>query len=206
MTTSNPSNFDIEFIDPLFAVALHLGLSHGIYQETWFRDWRLPQGDESFHLGVFALSLLTLILAWVGYHGSIRRRPVKGFGRFIVDVVLVIFYATLLVKYTDFRATLFLLMCVYALYVIWDLFKSWEYHADYANVQGLRTRYRRQIVTIIWFLVFIALWWLFSRNHLSEWSALILAYVATVGHRINKEVPIWGALGGGVAKLFVHGN
>src|SRR5687767_5464181 len=158
MATERSSHFSIEFIDPLFAVAVHIGLTESLFKESWFHDWRLPQGDELIRLATFCLGLLTLLLAWVGYHESIKHRPIKAFGRFIVDVLIVILYAMLLVKSADFNAMLFLLVVIYMLYVFWSVLKSWEYQEEYAQIAGWKTRYRREIVTLFWFLVFLGLW------------------------------------------------
>jgi hypothetical protein len=206
MSTERSSHFSIEFIDPLFAVAVHIGLTETLFKELWFHDWRLPQGDEVIRLATFCLGLLTLLLAWVGYHESIKHRPIKAFGRFIVDVLIVILYAMLLVKSANFDAMLFLLVIIYMLYVFWSVLKSWEYQEEYAQIVGWKTRYRREIVTFFWFLVFLGLWLLFHFQWASALTVMVLAYVCTVGHRINKEVPIWGALGNGISRLFVRGT
>jgi hypothetical protein len=206
MVTERSSHFSIEFIDPLFAVAVHIGLTESLFKESWFHDWRLPQGDELIRLATFCLGLLTLLLAWVGYHESIKHRPIKAFGRFIVDVLIVILYAMLLVKSADFDAMLFLLVVIYMLYVFWSVLKSWEYQEEYAQIPGWKTRYRREIVTFFWFLVFLGLWLLLHFQLATELTVIVLAYVCTVGHRINKEVPIWGALGNGISRLFVRGT
>ena len=206
MTNIQIRPFSIEFVDPLFAVAIHLGFAHGLLNELWFQYWRLPSGDEWLRVASFGLGMLTLVLAWIAYHSSIRKRPVKAFGRFSVDVTLVILYGLLLVKYADFKAVLLLLVLIYALYVMWDILKSMEYRTDYAKVGGWIKRYRRETITFGWFIAFIMLWWLYSRGHVGNVVALILAYIATIAHRINKQVPIWGALSRGASRVLVQGS
>lgn len=206
MTNIPNRPFTIEFIDPLFAVAIHLGLSHGLLNETWFHDWHPPTGNEWLSLASFCLGMLTLALAWIAYHSSIRKRPVKAFGRFSVDVSLVILYGLLLVKYTNLQAVLSLLVLIYALYVVWDVLKSKEYSSEYAKADPWIKRYRRELITFGWFVVFVILWWLYSKGYVGNVAALILAYVATIAHRINKQVPIWGALGRGANRVFVKGS
>jgi len=198
--------FTIEFIDPLFAVSIHLGLSHGLLNETWFHDWRPPIGNEWLTLASFSLGMLTLVLAWIAYHSSIRKRPVKAFGRFSIDVSLVILYGLLLVKYTNLKAVLSLLVIIYFLYVVWDVLKSKEYSSEYAQVGPWIKRYRRELITFGWFVAFVIIWWLYSKGHVANVGALVLAYIATIAHRINKQVPIWGALGQGASRVFVKGN
>jgi len=198
--------FTIEFIDPLFAVAIHLGLSHGLLNEAWFHEWRLPTGNEWFSLASFNLGMLTLVLAWIAYHSSIRKRPVKAFGRFSIDVTLVILYALVLVKYANLKAVLLLLALIYFLYVLWDILKSKEYSSEYSRADPWIKRYRREFITFGWFVVIVILWWLYSRGHVGNVTALVLVYIATIAHRINKQVPIWGALGRAASKVFVKGT
>lgn len=206
MTSTSNSHFSIEFVDPLFAVAIHLGLAHGLLQEAWFQYWRIPLGEEWLRLATFFLGLLTLVLAWIAYHSSIRKRPVKAFGRFTVDVTLVILYALLLVKYANLKAVLLLLLIVYALYVGWDLLKSGEYSNEYLRSDPWAKRYRRELITFGWFVAFVVLWILYSRKLVGDVVALLLAYFATIAHRINKQVPIWGALGRAAKAIFVYGS
>ncbi|MDX6447203.1 MAG: hypothetical protein QOH71_4277 [Blastocatellia bacterium] len=206
MTSTPNSQFSIEFVDPLFAVAIHLGLAHGLFQETWFQYWRIPLGDEWLHLATFLLGMLTLVLAWIAYHSSIRKRPVKAFGRFTVDVMLVILYALLLVKYANLKAVLLLLLVVYALYVGWDLLKRGEYSSEYLKTDPWIKRYRRELITFGWFVAFAVLWFLYSRKVVGDVFALLLAYFATIAHRVNKQVPIWGTLGRAANAIFVRGS
>lgn len=82
-------NFQIALIDPLFAVAVHIGFIEGIMQEQWFKEWHMPSGNDAFNLLVFGLCFLTIVLSWLGYHESIVYKPVRGIPRFLLDVSLV---------------------------------------------------------------------------------------------------------------------
>src|SRR6266571_5487771 len=87
---SESSTF-IDFLDPLFAVAIGVGFE-GILLEPWLKEWRIPKGQDLFSLFVFILGILTITLSWFGYHKSIRKMSIEGRGRFIVDIELLILY------------------------------------------------------------------------------------------------------------------
>jgi hypothetical protein len=203
---TKPGKFQIEFVDPLFAVAIHLGFSHRLFGEHWFEVWQWPEGQEIFRFWTFGLCFLTVLLAWLGYHESIRVHPVRALGRFLVDVVLVSLYAVLLVKSDDLHTALTLLTIIYALYVLWSLLKTKEYPEEYPRDILWKSRYRREIVTFGWFIAFVALWLASGTGLIAEWALLTLAYLFTVGHRVNKAVPIWGTLGNALSRLFVRGD
>jgi hypothetical protein len=198
--------FEIEFIDPLFAVAIHLGLSEGLFHERWFARALPPQPDERFRIAVFALGLLTLVLAWMGYHRSIRRKPVRGFARFIIDILLVVLYAALLVKFDDLSSVLLIIVAIYCLYTLWDILKIVEYREHYAGSDHWYKRYGREATTIVWLLLFAFLWWSLRRQWVDPGAVLTAAFLATILHRVNKSVPIWRALGSSIAKISLHGT
>src|SRR5205809_4877864 len=111
MTDRDKKTFGIDFLDPLFAVAIHIGFTHGVLEEPWFKEWRWPRGHETFDALVLLLAFGTVVLSWVGYHRSISLKPLRaedrmGLVRFILDVVLVSLYALLLVKFKDIDVTL----------------------------------------------------------------------------------------------------
>src|SRR6266850_6590547 len=82
----------IDFLDPLFAVAISIGFQNGILLEPWLQNWVWPKSGELFHLFVFVLGMLTITLSWFGYHQSIRNKPLESNGRFILDIELLILY------------------------------------------------------------------------------------------------------------------
>src|SRR5262249_49859396 len=71
-----PYNFD--FIEPLFAIAVHIGLAEGLLKEEWAEKWQWPSDAEWFHIKIFALGFITLVASWLGYHESIRTKRLKG--------------------------------------------------------------------------------------------------------------------------------
>src|SRR5438128_12697492 len=116
MSVQEPRPFMVDFIDPLFAVAIHIGFTHGLAEEEWFKKWRLPHGDDAFNVFVLLLGFMTITWSWVGYHQSIARRPLQSQWRFIFDVAVVLMYIVILVQYRNFAAFLMALAAIYLLY------------------------------------------------------------------------------------------
>src|SRR2546429_2013869 len=157
MANHEGKTYGIDFIDPLFAVAIHIGFTHSVLDEAWFAEWRWPRGHERFDALVLLLAFCTVVLSWVGYHRSIALKPLRaedrmGFVRFILDVVLVSLYALLLVKFKDIDATLTLYVWIYALFLVWDICKVREHSQKYLASDPFGKRYRRELVTTFWFV------------------------------------------------------
>jgi uncharacterized membrane protein len=181
----------LEFIDPLFAIAVHIGVVEGIMKSPWFEATRNPTSkDEWFNIAVFGLGFLLLVLSWFGYHASLLRRPLRGGGRFVIDVVLVLLYAAILVKYDHFSAVLFLLMIVFLLYPVWDVFKIVEH-----PVTSRESGYRREAVSALFALGFIALYVADYRSWLPPGVLLSFAFFGVVAYRAVKAHGIASLLG-----------
>ena len=192
----------------------------GLLSEDWQMVWRWPNASESFSLAVFILAFLNLTLSWFGYHASIKSRPLNyysGYGmvRFILDVSLVIIYGVILLKYKTFTAVLSLLICVYVIFFIWDLLKIGEYHEPpagvsdsdkYFSVKLTKARtanpswseskiklqvYRRELVTLVCCVLFIALGILYFCVSLPQWLALSGAMFISVFYRFSKNHLTW---------------
>jgi hypothetical protein len=206
MAEREPTAYAISLIDPLFAVAVHLGLSHGIFLETWFLTGHMPRRADAFGLATFCLGMLTLVLAWIGYHRSVYRRPVRAFGRFVVDIGLVVLYAVLLVQYHHFTVCLFLLAMIYLLYAIWDILKAIEYRTEPSSAPPLLYRYGHETGSIMWFVIFASIYVLAGKTIIHPIVPLVLAFAATIVHRVNKVVPIWLPLGSAIGRMFLFGR
>src|SRR5262245_4102359 len=84
-------SFLIDFIDPLFAVVIHIGFVEGLSHQKWLHARSIPSSTEDWaNLLLFVAGFLTIVLSWVGYHKSIKKRPIEGDMRFILDVVLLV--------------------------------------------------------------------------------------------------------------------
>jgi hypothetical protein len=176
--------FRVDFIDPLFAVALSSGLV-ALMRSPWFVEWRLPRGGEVFDLSVFTLGMATIIASWEGYHQSIKTKPLHGLVRFVLDVVLVLLYAVILVQYRNFEAVLLLLAVVYGLFVLWDVAKVIEYPGLYDRTLRWTVRYRRELVTGFWFAIYLAIWMLDVAG-IGNVVLLIAALAGVVLYRLHK--------------------
>lgn len=189
--TRHGQRLRLEFIDPLFAIAIHIGVAEGIMESHWFHDTRTPKNqNEWFDIAVFCLGFATLVLSWFGYHASLLKRPIRGVGRFIIDVVLVLLYAAILVKYDHFSAVLFLLMIVFLLYPLWDLLKIAE-HREVSRAGG----YRREVVSGLFGLLFVLLYILDYHSWLPEGVLLTLAFIGVLAYRAMKAHPFASLLG-----------
>ena len=198
-----PHVFVTDFIDPLFAGAITVGVAEFI-KEKWFQAWIVPTGQEWFHIFTLCLGLLTVILSWSGYHKSIKRHPLQGRIRFLIDVVIVILYAVLLAKFASVDASFCLLMIIYWFYVLWDTWKIKEYSEEYRDASGKVKPKHRERVSITYAFVFTALYAVYhtfyslnttgtlvmsrSVSEAFKGAALFLAYILTVCYRYSKGV------------------
>jgi hypothetical protein len=207
---SVPKNDDtagLDFLDFLFTVAISVGLTPeliqvsgvtGLLSEAWQKEGRWPCPDELFNIGVFGLGFLNLTLSWFGYHASIRTRPlnyVRGYGmfRFLLDVLLVISYGVILIKFKSFHVVLVLLILVFFIFVVWDCLKIGEYWDEFKlkyESDGILKGFRREWVSVFSFCLFAAVgiaYFLFGL----KWVSLILAILITFFYRFNKFFPTW---------------
>ena len=126
------SKFRIDFIDPLFAVAIHIGFVEGLMEESWLSKRQVPLriGDYA-DLVMFSAALWFLALSWVGYHTSIARRPILDDARFILDIFLLVLYILLFLYFRDPEYFAILLFAVFLIYTWWDFCKTKEYKTEY---------------------------------------------------------------------------
>jgi Protein of unknown function (DUF2934) len=217
--------------------------------ESWVKDALsgkpiAPTYLELLDLGVFLVGLLTLLLSWFGIHVSLRANPIQSSGisgmiRFVLDVMLVLLYGVILIFFRQLHAVLLLLAIVYSLYVVWDLFKTFEYRTKFWNLEAIKenqikwlagrlwnksgrpqnrdwefwflaegavrqykcgralvgwivgvfTTFQRQIVSLLFALSFIGLWY---RHHTTAWFPIALALMWTVLYRVTKNYPMVG--------------
>ena len=200
------SQIKVDFIDPLYALAIGAG-----FQVT-VMEWKLDgSAPTSMHVAVAIFALLNLVLSWYGYHESIKQNPLRGSLRFILDIVLVLLYATIFVYYEDVRFVVLLLAIIQALFWVWDRFKACEYKRETDSGSGDT----RSSASLVWMFVSMALlayaettnrwapaWW-------SEWVALGLGYLIIIGFRVHKlsydrDSATWDVIKG--LKLFCFGK
>lgn len=199
---------------------LQISGMRGLLSEDWQTLGRSPSTDEFFSIGVFLLGFLNLTLSWFGYHASIKSRPLNyfsGYGmvRFILDVSLVLMYGVILLKYKSFNVVLSFLLLVWLIFVIWDVLKIREYWQPDSNSdrrdkyfkprlddaratdstgRALLKVFRREWVSLFWFLALALVAILHFCCGLNRWIILVSAGLATVLYRINKNHPMWEKL------------
>lgn len=197
---TSDDHISVDFIDPLFAVALGLNFEE-IGKEHWFGHILTGLGapDTRFIMATLLLGYTTVVLSWVGYHRSIKRHPIRlgkssGWGRFILDVVLLILYFFLLVRYHDFAGELCVLAGIYFLFIVWDFFKMIEHpRKDYGSEEKWLRSVAQRGVTVFWFIVFLAFAFFYrfspprERFAYQDWLLLIFALAATILYRVHKD-------------------
>lgn len=128
------AQYKIDFIDPLFAVAIHIGVAEGLVKEHWFDQWRLPHGAECWDLFALIVALCAVVQSWVGYHRSIELKPLRDDVpslRFELDVVLLLLYILMFLTYQRLPWFFSLLALVFFVYAWWDFHKTCEYSGQY---------------------------------------------------------------------------
>ena len=196
-TTLQPDDrIAFDFIDPLFAIVIHISFVEGIMKQDWFDDPSLivESWPHAFELFVLGLAYVFVILSWVGYHISIIHYPLKpdtlpGLLRFGIDVLLLFLYWLLLLKFEQPQFEVLLLAVIFVLFIPWDILKRFEWPE--------RDNPKRRGVTILWAGLFVVLaliyWFGFSRDadlRSVDWIVVAVAAVMVVGYRIHKERPV----------------
>ena len=199
MSNSKQNDIVIDFIDPLFAVVLHISFVD-LKATHWFSDFRLIFIEPySFHLMTLILVYLTMVLSWIGYHRSIKNNPINvektwGRCRFGLDIVLLIFYFILVASYENFRRELWVLFAIFVIFVFWDQAKRKEIPETSLDSTA------RRGVTVLWGFVFLCLailsiWTSVDGSHsCKDWFILTAAILSTIFYRWHKERLGWRPL------------
>ena len=200
MGNDNQSGIVIDFIDPLFAVVLHISFVEMMFHKPWFTDLHLVIREPYFfHLVTLGLAYFTIVSSWIGYHQSIKKAPInveKGWGqiRFALDIVLLIGYFFLVASSENFQRELWILVVIFFAFVLWDQSKRKEVPETSQDSSA------RRGVTVLWFFVFLGLALLSGLHPVSEshtcqdWFTLGAAIVATLLYRWHKGRLGWKRL------------
>jgi hypothetical protein len=210
MTNSTDEPAGLDFLDFLFTVAISVGLTpevlqipdvSGFLSEKWQKSGRWPSTDESFNIGVYLLGFFNLTLSWFGYHTSIKARPLNyfsGYGmtRFILDVLLIIMYGIILIKYRSFNVAISLLLIIYFIFAIWDYLRVCEYWENkYRDKPGTKLqRYRREWVSLFAFGIVAEIALLYFCVSCKSMVCTSFCPLYTVFYRINKNYATWEKL------------
>jgi predicted membrane channel-forming protein YqfA (hemolysin III family) len=151
---------------------------------SFFRQWRPPTSAELVDLCVFGLGQVTLIEGWLGYHGSVTRRPVRGWFPFSMDILLVLTCTLMLAQYQHFDRVLLLIVAVFGGYTLWDSIGWVEEH---------RRPVARDFTSLGWLLVLIVLSLLYfdARLPLPTVVWAIIAGACVVLYRIDKATTLF---------------
>ena len=204
----------VTFIDLLFAVVISLAVTE-IVERPWFKPttWNV-RCDYVFEIVVILLGFSTLLFSWWGYHSSINRRSVSGTGwvghlEFMVNILMLVGYWLMLVKFQNFCVVLSTLAAVYGLYFVWDWLRSRQ-----DLKPSLRQR-RRRGVTVLWALIVLFIWIAYVIHYttyrpdgpsptLADWIFLASAHAVNFAYRRHKEHPKLGWLLDGLMLKRVH--
>jgi hypothetical protein len=209
---NNPNNkIAIDFLDPLFAVILHLSFDQ-IRHEEWFLIPRLIFAEPNlFHVAILSLGYTTVILSWIGYHISVHKcgidvKKTYGKWRFFFDIVLLFSYFVLLENYKALGKALWILSFIFFVFILWDHMKRLEWpdtriEKDEARgkrwQEERRKRQQRRGVTVLWFFIFLGLAFLYRLRPsagicgCADCLALVAAFLGAFLYRTHKD-KLWG--------------
>jgi hypothetical protein len=87
----------------------------------------------SVNAAVLAMSYVTVVYSWVGYHRSIAEALERSWPRFAVDLTTLFVYWILVTFYAHFQEILWAYFALFVLYLIWGFFKGVEYVGEWAR-------------------------------------------------------------------------
>jgi hypothetical protein len=192
--------WNITFVDLLFAVAVHLAFSEGLFRRDWFENW-IKGGESLSHqasisLSVFALAFLTMALSWNGYHRSLEKRKELTNWRFLIDVFLVTIYIIMLTHFDSWRIVLRLFAMVYSLFFIWDFLKIAEHKKVYLKRPIHWENFGRELVSLSYALFFWAIFLLYPSVLINDVTLLLILFFGIISYRVFKEYEFLSCLGG----------
>jgi hypothetical protein len=198
---ASESRLALDFLDPLFAIAVHLSMAEGLMKtamyECWLRVGYLShdvwRSVNLFDLGVLFLGYCIVVTSWFGYHLSVARKPIlldtlAGKVRFVVDVLLLLDYCLILTRFSDFTFVLGAICAAFFLFILWDQAKRREYiRREYRED---RDSARRRGVTALWFIMFLLLYLIDIVLLLPRsWALLVLGILFSFLYRLHKGQP-----------------
>lgn len=193
-TNAQGFNVPVTFIDVLFAIVVSLGFSQ-IMTRPWFNStsWDVVPA-YIFEIATILLGYSTLLFSWWGYHRSIQRRNIlaetwSGKASFVVDILILVGYWLLLVKFQSFFFVLCVLVAIYGLYVVWDHLRMRR------ERETTPFQWQRRAVTTLWTLILTGILITYmtlglndSPLTLGDWVFLGLAHSVNVLYRLNKVI------------------
>jgi len=201
-----PAEIRGDLIRRLFAVAIGVGVGFTLSQMSWVKDTEghLPKFAEWQQLAILAAAMTATVLSWDGYLLSIEKRPLDGFARFAIDVILVFIYMILIMTSRHLTWWLPIHAMTYIIYIFWDFLTTREHRSQFYPEnyngkkssldiywRGLRDITPREsagpIITINWAVYFCTLWFI-NRTDLQEriFVTATLVIIGLISYRIDK--------------------
>jgi hypothetical protein len=120
-----------DFIRRLFAVAVSVGFATTLIKMRWVESGSFPTIPEREQLAILLTGLIATVLSWDGYLASIADKPLNGYWRFAIDIVLVFIYMFFLISSPRPSFWLPILAIIFGLYVLWDALTVREHMRHY---------------------------------------------------------------------------
>ena len=120
-----------DLIRRLFAVAISVGFAATLARMTWVQNGALPGPAEFNQTLILGTALLAAVLGWESHLLAMAEKPLFGFSRFLVNLVLIFIYMFLLMASAHPECMLWTLAVVFVLYVVWDVLTMREQIASY---------------------------------------------------------------------------
>ena len=129
-----------DLVRRLFAVAISVGFAATLARTTWVQNGTLPGAAELNQTLILGTALLAAVLGWDGPLLAMTDKPLFGFWRFLISLVLVFIYMFLLMASAHPECVLWTLAVIFILYVVWDVLTMREQIASYDRpLPGRRT-------------------------------------------------------------------
>lgn len=136
-----------DLVRRLFAVAISVGFAATLTKMSWVTNGDWPDADERKQIVALITAMIATVLSWDGYLLAIKERPLIGFWRFAIDIVLVFIYMLLLMSSQHMEIFLIVLACIFLLYCAWDVLTIAEHPGKYLldRFDGDRAPFRQII-------------------------------------------------------------
>jgi hypothetical protein len=184
----------------------------------WVTDGTWPHfPGEWEQISILIVAMIATVLSWDGYLVSIGNKPLFGFWRFAIDLVLVFIYMFLLMTSGHPNLWLAVICVIFVLYVVWDALTIREHIQEYdgkaaasqvtigqiakiyaggfLNKEGIR---RGPIITLSWTIYFLllAMLYYFRQAQYQIFATCFFACAGLIYYRLDKVRPQRGGVSG----------
>jgi hypothetical protein len=110
-----------DLVRRMFAVAISVGFAATLAKMSWVQNGALPGPAELNQTLILITALLAAVLGWESHLAAMTEKPLFGFWRFLVNLVLVFIYMFLLMASAHPECVLWTLAVIFLLYVVCDV-------------------------------------------------------------------------------------